>query len=480
MNLEDPIRPSTVPAIERIAPISPGQERLLAAEYQLDDGTYPTDNSPGSLRAVDAAAVEVHGPLRAAALRYAVNELVRRQSALRTTFRFSQQRTPLQMVTVHRPLPLDPEPLPDIAGREHIAKLIELAAAAPRHPERDALFRARLFRHRVDHHTLLLQVHHLISDGWSVGLIFRDLSELYRAATTGQVADLPPLPVTFADLSEWMWHERRSERLRSQLNEVVHRYPNRWPPPPFPSSALRPAIGSAEVIARPFRIPTGLASQLSNMHRNQGVQTGLAAPILTALSLALSATTGRIEIAIGMMVANRARRDAEPLVGYFVNIAILRIAIDPGGTIGNLLAKINSQVVQAIQRQELPIQDLTANLRERMAIPNFEPYQVTLALNNAHDKTLRLQGLDCTTTDIERYGPRQSAAAMPQRWVLDESPDGIRGTMTFRTDSMTAQDANENIENFVYALSLTSDHSRPTREVLSELRLKAAQIPLDT
>lgn len=469
---------SILPSTERTAPISPGQERLLAAEYQLEDGTFPTGDSSGSLRPVDALAVDLCGPLQLSALSYAVNELRRRQASLRTTFRFPVQAPPFQLVAVHRPFPLQAELLDKEDGKSSIAALMEVAGAAPRHPADDELFRARIFRQSADHHILLLQIHHLISDGWSVGLMCEELTELYRAAAEERPAQLPPLSSTFADLCVWMWQERRSTRLQKQLERACAEFPSEWPPLPFPSHSDREtalsSAGARDVMTEPLEISAGQLSQL-RQRRGQGAHTGLAAPVLAAISLALSAATGRSEVRIGMMVANRARPEAEHLIGYFVNTAIVQTVIEPSATIGELVDRTNSQVMRAIQGQEVPIQDVVANLRRGARLGDAEPYQVTLALNNAHQKELKLEGFDCTTTDLGHYGPRRSATKIHQRWAMDETDHGVSGTMTFRTDSMNAHEGAAAVASFLQALGAMSSTGRLVGEILSELPAPATR-----
>jgi non-ribosomal peptide synthetase component F len=147
----------------------------------------------------------------------------------------------------------------------------------------------------------------------------------------------------------------------------------------------------------------------------------------------------------------------------------MRLIADPAATVGHLVSQANSQVLQAIQHQEIPIQDVIARLRSRTSLGDDDPYQVTLALNNARSEPLQLHEINCTPIDLDQSERRPAVTAIHQRWVLDESPDGLRGTMTYRTGTMNASSAGAAVSRFRHALNATLLPDRPAGEIVHEL-----------
>jgi hypothetical protein len=419
------------PTVIQTAPISPGQERLLAAELAQPDGTWPGPDAPHRLRPMDTGAVLIEGDLDVAALRRSIEALVRRQAALRTTFRFSRYIPPVQVVTASEPRALTPLPLaPGPGGGPPITDLQVAAGQLPARPTGRTLFSTRLFRLDRHRHVLLLHIHHLISDGWSIGVLYRELSELYSAAVEGREAELLPLPHSFADLAVRMRQERAGPRLASQLGYWARQLHGPWPELRFSPTPAGP--GSDIVDDEPVHCSHDLVAALRASGRTAETPGGLAGPMLTALAVVLHGATGERDIRIGMMVASRTTTEAEHLIGYFVNIAVIRLAVDPTTTLGWLVGQANAAVTGALQHQDVPIQDVLAHLRRHSGLGSTPLYQVTLALNTMRQRSLDLAGAVCADVPIERSGPR-SAVTVDQRWLLEHRDGGLGGTLTYRT-----------------------------------------------
>jgi hypothetical protein len=367
--------------------------------------------------------------------------------------------------------------LPVQHAEELNTALVEAADAIQPYPTGDPLFHVRLFRHGTHRHTLLLQIHHLISDGWSIAILYRDLSELYCAAAAHRSPHLPQLPHTFAELCVWMRSERHGHRLQQQLDTLRSQFPSKWPPLPFPSDGPEPCAPTREVDTETLLVRRETLTRLRAATKTNDTHAGRAAQLLTAIATTLFATTRQPEIRIGMMVANRARADAEHLIGYFVNTALVRLTIDPAATIGQLLAQANTQVLRAIANQEVPIQDVITHLRHHTQLGAAQPYQVTLALNTMRATSLQLDGIDCNDIDLQRPSRRHAATSIHQRWVFDETADELRGTLTYRTDSTEPDVARTYIVDFQHALAATASPERQLDEILQELPASPAPSP---
>ncbi|MEV7189324.1 condensation domain-containing protein [Kitasatospora sp. NPDC093102] len=440
------------------APLSPGQERLFDAEFALPDGSWPAPGTPTRLRPIDTAAIRIDGPLDTAALRRAVTALVARQSALRTTFRRRPDGTPVQLVTDRTPGPMSCQALHPGAGQD-LPTVEELLCHAPAHlvdPRQDPLFRVHLLRLDQERHVLLLQIHHAVSDGWSISVLYRDLSELYNAAHTGQDADLPAITRSFAAHSRQMRAERRGPEEQRQLA-----YWRRRLAPPLPGRPAAASIdGLSPVDVEPVLVPADLVRGLRETAATSAQRGGVAGPFLAALALVLHHHGGERDVRIGMMISNRARPGAEHLIGYFVNTAVIRLHVDPQMTAGDLVAEANTAVTEAIEHQALPIQDLYQDLGDTGALGQGPLYRVTLALNTMRTTSLTLDGLRCQDIDLERLGPRRAPTNIEQRWVLDEHAGHLAGTLTWRTDTATRPGIGATLTGLDQALrAVTNPHT---------------------
>ncbi|MFJ6769389.1 condensation domain-containing protein [Kitasatospora sp. NPDC091257] len=453
--------------VTAIAPLSPGQERLFDAEFALPDGSWPAPGTPTRLRPIDTAAIRIDGPLDTAALRHAVTALVARQSALRTSFRRRPDGTPVQLVADHAPDPMTVGTLDLPAGQE-VPTAEELLGHAPAHlvdPRHGPLFRVHLLRLAEEWHVLLLQIHHAVSDGWSIGVLYRDLSELYNAAHTGRDADLPAIPRTFAAHSRQMRAERGGPEEQRQLA-----YWRRRLAPPLPGHPAEPSPGGlSPVDVEPVLVPGDLVRDLRATAATSAQRGGVAGPFLAALALVLHHAGGEPDVRIGMMISNRARPGAEHLIGYFVNTAVIRLRIDPTMTAGQLVAEANTAVTEAIEHQALPIQDLYQDLRDTGVLGEGPLYRVTLALNTMRTTSMTLDGVRCEDIDLERIGPRRAPTSIEQRWVLDERSGRLAGTLTWRTDTFTRPGIAATLTGLDQALRAVTDPHTTVADITAAL-----------
>lgn len=227
--------------------------------------------------------------------------------------------------------------------------------------------------------------------------------------------------------------------------------------------------GSTPVDTERVEIPQELVTGLRAAGQAAGQRGGLAGPVLAALAIVLYVDGGANDVRVGTMVANRAHADVEHLIGYFVNIAVMRMHVDPGRTMGELVARANTTVAAALDNQEVPIQDVLRQLRNGGGSSGVPLYQVTLALNSMRPQSLTLADLDCADLDIESFGPRLAPTTIEQRWFLEDRGGALRGTLTYKTGTFTQADILTILRNLDRALRAVQVPHRTVADIISGL-----------
>ncbi|MEU2310120.1 amino acid adenylation domain-containing protein [Streptomyces misionensis] len=328
------------PRPERI-PLSPAQQRLYFLD-RLD---------PGAATYLLPAAWRLTGPLDVPALRAAVTRLTDRHEQLRAVFP-EHEGVPYQRI-----LPPDADCLhvvdataaPGAERERRLAAAAHTAALRPFDLAREPAFRATLVRAADDDHVLVLGMHHIVSDGWSLGLIVRDLTELYLAETGGRPAELPELPLDYADYALWQRSADQSAALdhwRTRLAGLT--------PLELPADHPRADTPGGRGAAHTVTLPPALSDALAELGRRAGTTPYMT--VLAAFQAALAFHSGQRDIAVGTVVANRERAETEQLVGFFVNTLVLRGDLSDDPTPAALLARTRERVLEAFSHQSLPFE----------------------------------------------------------------------------------------------------------------------------
>ncbi|HEX3131877.1 MAG TPA: amino acid adenylation domain-containing protein, partial [Thermoanaerobaculia bacterium] len=342
-------------------PLSFAQERLWFLD-QLAPGS-PVYNIPSALRA--------SGDLNVAMLRRSLAELVRRHESLRTTFSSSQVIHPASEV----PLPvIDLRSLPaEVRDRE----ALRLAAEEARRPfdlERGPLLRASLLRMEEREHVILFTLHHIVGDGWSMGVIVREVGALYSGLP------VPELPIQYADFAVWQREmELRVDWWREELAgaPVVLELPTDRP---------RPAVQSFRGAVETFSIP-----DLGGLARREGATLFMV--LLAGAQALLGRYTGQQDVLVGSPVAGRDRAEVEGLVGLFVNTLVMRGRLEGDPPFRELLARTRASALGAYAHQEIPFERLVDELSIDRSLSHNPLFQVLFALQNAPMGDLSLRGL---------------------------------------------------------------------------------------
>ncbi|MFL6290314.1 MAG: amino acid adenylation domain-containing protein, partial [Thermoanaerobaculia bacterium] len=395
-----------VPREPRGLPLSFAQQRLwFLAQLRPDDAAY---NMP--------AAVELRGPLDAGALGHAFRRVVRRHEALRTTFS-ANSGEPVQVI---HPQPAEP-PLTvvDLSGfpEAEAERLARAEASRPFDLERGPLLRAVLVELGPERHLLLLTMHHLVSDAWSMGVLIREVSALYRRdGRDGRAGELPPLPVQYADFAVWQRAWLQGEALDRPLAWWRERLAGA--PPALDLPAERQAGGGPQ----PVSLPADLAAGLEALARAEG--TTLFVALLAGFQALLHRWTGQEDLVIGTPFANRRRAEVQGLIGFFVNTLPIRTSLKGRPSFRELLRRAREEVLGAHEHQDLPFERIVEELRPERAAGRNPLFQVVLAFQNVPLPALDLPGLAAEPRPVDA-----GAARFDLTLDLRQGPAGISGSI---------------------------------------------------
>jgi amino acid adenylation domain-containing protein len=390
----------TVPPIGRASreqplPASFAQERLWFLDRLGAGG--PAYNLAYALRLGGTLAV----PVLAAALA----ELVRRHESLRTTFTAAGSGV-AQVVAPARRLPLPVVALDGLPPLAREAERRRLGAAAARQPfdlERGPLLRTVLLRLAPPaggEHVLLLTMHHIVSDGWSQGVLLRELAALYAAAANGGPGGLPEPPIQYADFASWQRDWLRGEALERQVAFWRRQLAGAPELLELPLDRPRPAVQSLRGARRAAALPPALASDLRLLGRRQG--TTLFMSLLAAYAALLGRHAGCREVLIGTPIAGRNRVETEGLIGCFVNTLVLRVDLSGDPTGGELLGRVREVTLAAYAHQDLPFEKLVEELRPRRNLSHTPLFQALMILQNTPPAPASAAGLALAGEDLDQ------------------------------------------------------------------------------
>lgn len=408
--------------------LSIAQDQMMRIEQNLPD--LSLFNLP--------FAFHLEGPIEPRLLAQAIDDIVRRHDLLRTAFRWNGEEPVSRIIA---PATLGPvltvETIGD--GRPHNNKRrkaleqrkIELLMAQETYTPVDAtrapLLRARLLRLHAEDHVLLLTLHHAIADGWSIGVLFQELSDRYAALAGHPSAPLPQIPLAFSDVARWQRWWCGTEAARRQAADWTENL--RGAAPLFEAEGRPGASTGHHPLSLEHDLVTRLAAYASQHNAT------LFMCLLTSLKALLLAQTGRMDISVATAMANRAQPDTEQIVGPFENTVIVRSRITPDLSFTQALARVRQSVLEAHARQELPFNMLADHL-EQEGIDPASLLQVYFTLQNPLRQPLDLPDVAVRSIgNIAREG--QPVLPVDQTWLslmLKERPTGITGSCNYKRD----------------------------------------------
>ncbi|MDX8001228.1 non-ribosomal peptide synthetase, partial [Xenorhabdus sp. Reich] len=402
-------------------PLSFAQQRLWFLG-QFDPAASQAYHMPMVLR--------LTGQLDPQALTAALDNLVARQESLRTHFTLVDGQ-PCQQIDPADSgfeLPcLDLRSLSETARAKRVAELTEYAACAPFDLTQGPLIRGQLLQLADEEHVLLFTQHHIISDGWSIGIMVRELAALYQAALAGQDAALPPLPIQYADYAVWQRNELQGDHLTEQRDFWCAQLQGAPALLELPTDRPRPSVQSYAGSRVSFHLNADVLTSLKTLGQRQG--TTLFMNLLAAWAVVLARLSGQDDIVIGIPVANRTRRELEDLMGFFANTLALRITPGQCHTVAELLAQVRERTLAAYAHQELPFDQVVEALQPARSLSYSPIFQVMLALNNTPTQALKLPGLALSLVEQP-----QRSSQFDLTLSLTETDAGLVGGLEYATD----------------------------------------------
>ncbi|HYG61743.1 MAG TPA: condensation domain-containing protein, partial [Thermoanaerobaculia bacterium] len=371
-------------------PLSFAQQRLWFID-QLEPGTS-LYNIPVALR--------IEGPLRLEVLALCLSEIVRRHEALRTVFA-APEGTPIQVIQPATPFVL---PMVDLSGlpesrREPLA--LSLAGEETSRPFDLAcgpLLRGVLLQLDEDDHVAALTLHHIVSDGWSMGILVREMTALYSAFAEGKPSPLQELPIQYGDFTVWQRHGLQGEALEAEVSfwrDALRSLPNLE----LPTDRPRPRVRTSRGGLYEFSLSAEQSAALASLARAHG--STLYMVLLGGFAALLSRWTGQDDIVVGSTIASRNRAEIERLIGFFVNTLVLRIDRSGDPDFGQILERVRKFSLSAFAHQDLPFEKLVEELSVERDPSRTPLFQVLFALQNAGFSALSIPGLTLSPVETQ-------------------------------------------------------------------------------
>jgi amino acid adenylation domain-containing protein len=411
------------------------------------------------------AAWRIHGALNLLALEQSLNEIVRRHEALRTTFA-AENGFPVQVIAERLRLTLPITDLSSLVDADAQAQLIvQEEDERPFDLAQGPLIRAGLIKLAEHEHILMLTLHHIIGDGWSLAVILGELDALYSAYSTGQASPLAELPIQYADYAVWQREWLQGEVLEEQLS-FWKRYLDGAPPASeLPTDHMRPPTLTHRGTEIGFTLSQELNASLRKLSQRSHVTMFMT--LAAAFNVLLQRYSRQDDICIGYPVGNRSRVEIEGLLGMFVNMLVLRTRLSPQDTFETLLKQVRESVLDAEAHQDLPFEKLVEELRPERD-PSRQPlFQICYSYSTTHEQSARstasLPGLaaaalSLASLEITPVLSKQRSVKFDMNLFISDTQEGIEGIIDYATDLFDQETIERLIGHFKTLLESVAAH----------------------
>ncbi|HKV12992.1 MAG TPA: amino acid adenylation domain-containing protein [Thermoanaerobaculia bacterium] len=429
--------------LSRLASLPPEKQRQLLQKIEEEGGAanaFPLSFSQERLWFLDQlapggsvynmpAVLRFAGRLDVAALARSRNEIVRRHEALRTAFP-NLGAQPIQVVLPDRAEPLPVIDLSGLAGTRREAEAREQVLGETQRPfdlARGPLLRMVLLHLSTEDHLLTVTMHHIVSDAWSVGVFLSELAALYAAFQAGRRSPLPEPRVQLRDFVLWQRRQLQGDRLEAEIEHWRRRLQEAPAELDLPADRPRPPVQSFHGASWSFRIPGGETTAARHLSSQHGAT--LFMTLLAAFEAQLLRYTGREDLVIGTVVAQRDRPELEGLMGFLINTLVLRTDLAGDPAAAECLERVRETVLEAHAHQNLPFEKLVEVLQPERSLGRSPLFQVAFGLQTLRPPQLGLPGLRVSALETE-----SRTAKLDLRLAMVTTGDGLEGTFEYATD----------------------------------------------
>jgi amino acid adenylation domain-containing protein len=407
----------------RALPLSYAQQRLwFLYEFESDKALY---NIPMALR--------LKGPLQVEALSRAISEIVRRHEALRTSV-VEVQGNPVQAIHEAEPIELPVVDLCEVVEEkreEELGRRVQEEVGGAFDLRRGPLLRAVLIKMREQEHVLVLTMHHVASDGWSLEVLVRELGLLYEAFSHGHDSPLPELPIQYADYAVWQREWLQGKVLQAQMAYWRKQLAEMPGVLNLPMIRPRPAVPEYQGASHRFQLSKELVQGLRRVGRKEGVTQFMT--LLAALQILLGRYSGETDVTVGTPIAGRTREETEGLIGFFVNTLVMRTELSGNLSFAGLLKRVRETALGAYANQDIPFEKLVEEFqlpRDRSRTPLF---QVMFVFLNKVRANWKLRGLSVQEEEVAQGREKFDLTVQFQ-----EHEEELQGEISYRTELFDA------------------------------------------
>jgi amino acid adenylation domain-containing protein/non-ribosomal peptide synthase protein (TIGR01720 family) len=404
------------------------------------------------------AAVEITGTLNVQAFQQSLNAILQRHEALRTAF-LTQDGQPIQKILSHLEIEC---PIIDLSSlnlaeqQENIDRLLKQNATQAIAIHCPPLLRANLLHLNPQTHIVLLAIHHIVADGWSLGILLQELSTIYSAFSHQSTPSLPPLPVQYADFA--IWQRSQTHLLEHQLTYWQEQLKDA-PILELPTDHPRPAERTLQGANFSFCLSRSLTIALKQLSQKSGCT--LFMTLLAAFQTLLHRYTGNDDLIVGTAIANRNRAEIERLIGFFINTLALRTDFSGNPTFTQLLHRVRATTLSAYAHQDLPFEQLVDTLHPQRSLSYTPLFQVMFVLQNAPFADMEIEGLQWVPLPSH-----SDTAKFDLTLSMQESDQGLTGTLEYSLDLFkptTIQRLAGHLQTLVESIALNPD--QPLSEI---------------
>ena len=378
-------------------------------------------------------AVRLKGELKIELLQQALNAIVAQHEVIRTNYK-SENGSSIQVIAASQSVELpiiDLQQYDSTQQQSQVQKLLQQESQKPFDLASDLMLRSCLLQLAPSEHILLVVMHHIASDGWSMGILWSQLTQIYQAFNDGKPNPLQTLPIQYADYAVWQREWLSGEVLDKQLNYWVQQLAGANPLLELPTDRPRPPIQTYCGASQSFTLPQSLSDQLRKLCRNEGVT--LYMTLLAAFQILLYRYSRQEDIIVGSPVAGRNRAEIEELIGFFVNTIVLRSDLSGNPNFLELLQRVRSTVLDAYTHQDLPFDKLVDELRPERSLSYNPLFQVMFDLQNQTTKVREASDLKIAPLPVE-----QVTAKFDLTLSIEDTPEGLMGWWEYNSDLFDA------------------------------------------